>query len=147
MRGTPLATGRGWTWCSRTSLSQFLEEQRSVHIQSSNLSLNDTGPMLQIGIVGRTGAGKTSMTLALFRIIEAVEGFIQIDGINIADIGLQDLRSRITIIPQVSSRWRETRWMMPCLVLVGRTLCSSLGPSVLTWIPSMPTLMRTCGGY
>lgn len=46
------------------------------------------------------------MTLALFRIIEAVEGFIQIDGINIADIGLQDLRSRITIIPQVSSRWR-----------------------------------------
>eukprot|EP00731_Ephydatia_muelleri_P028698 Em0020g342a len=40
------------------------------------------------------------MTLALFRIIEAVEGFIQIDGINIADIGLQDLRSRITIIPQ-----------------------------------------------
>ncbi|KAL5473787.1 hypothetical protein EMCRGX_G028343 [Ephydatia muelleri] len=54
----------------------------------------------KIGIVGRTGAGKTSMTLALFRIIEAVEGFIQIDGINIADIGLQDLRSRITIIPQ-----------------------------------------------
>ena len=101
----------------------------------------------KIGIVGRTGAGKTSMTLALFRIIEAVEGFIQIDGINIADIGLQDLRSRITIIPQVSSRWRETKWMMPRLVLVGRTLCSSLGPSVLTWILSMPTLMRTCGGY
>ena len=47
------------------------------------------------------------MTLALFRIIEAVQGVIQIDGVNIADIGIQDLRSRITIIPQVSSIWNR----------------------------------------
>ncbi|XP_067162181.1 multidrug resistance-associated protein 1 isoform X3 [Apteryx mantelli] len=54
----------------------------------------------EIGIVGRTGAGKSSLTLGLFRINEAAEGEIVIDGINIAKIGLHDLRFRITIIPQ-----------------------------------------------
>ena len=57
--------------------------------------------IFQVGIVGRTGAGKSSLTLALFRIIEAAEGNITIDGQNIAMIGLKDLRSRLTIIPQV----------------------------------------------
>ena len=57
----------------------------------------------QVGIVGRTGAGKSSLTLAIFRIIEAVEGAIMVDEINISDIGLYDLRSRITIIPQVGN--------------------------------------------
>ncbi|XP_044271383.1 multidrug resistance-associated protein 1 isoform X2 [Tribolium madens] len=54
----------------------------------------------KVGIVGRTGAGKSSLTLALFRIIEAAEGEILIDGINIAELGLHTLRSRLTIIPQ-----------------------------------------------
>lgn len=54
----------------------------------------------KVGIVGRTGAGKSSMTLSLFRILEAAEGKIRIDGLNVADIGLHDLRSQLTIIPQ-----------------------------------------------
>uniref|UniRef100_A0A8C2J475 ABC-type glutathione-S-conjugate transporter n=1 Tax=Cyprinus carpio TaxID=7962 RepID=A0A8C2J475_CYPCA len=54
----------------------------------------------KIGIVGRTGAGKSSLALGIFRILEAAKGQIYIDGINIAEIGLHDLRSRITIIPQ-----------------------------------------------
>ena len=58
-------------------------------------------PVLQVGIVGRTGAGKSSLTLSLFRLIEAAGGSIVIDGQNIADIGLHDLRSKITILPQV----------------------------------------------
>ena len=56
----------------------------------------------QVGIVGRTGAGKSSLTLSMFRIIEAAGGAILIDNNNIADFGLDDLRSKITIIPQVS---------------------------------------------
>ncbi|KAF5915974.1 hypothetical protein HPG69_003047 [Diceros bicornis minor] len=54
----------------------------------------------KVGIVGRTGAGKSSMTLCLFRVLEAAEGEICIDGLNVRDIGLHDLRSRLTIIPQ-----------------------------------------------
>lgn len=54
----------------------------------------------KVGIVGRTGAGKSSLTLSLFRIIESAGGSIQIDGQDISNLGLHDLRSRLTIIPQ-----------------------------------------------
>ncbi|KAK3867174.1 hypothetical protein Pcinc_027341 [Petrolisthes cinctipes] len=57
-------------------------------------------PAEKVGIVGRTGAGKSSLALALLRVIEAAGGTITLDGLDISTLGLHQLRSRITIIPQ-----------------------------------------------
>lgn len=54
----------------------------------------------RVGVVGRTGAGKSSLTLALFRFLEARQGQILIDGLDVSKIKLHDLRSRLAIIPQ-----------------------------------------------
>ncbi|XP_029311725.1 canalicular multispecific organic anion transporter 2 isoform X2 [Cottoperca gobio] len=64
-----------------------------------NLTLSVKGGE-KIGIVGRTGAGKSSMTLCLFRLLESAAGEITIDEVKISEIGLHDLRSKLTIIPQ-----------------------------------------------
>src|SRR5208282_1625386 len=74
-------------------------------LKNINLSFK---PHEKIGVVGRTGAGKSSLTLALFRIIEPASGYISIDGLNTSHIGLYDLRTRLAIIPQDSQVFEGT---------------------------------------
>lgn len=66
-------------------------------LKSLNMDIN---PLEKIGICGRTGAGKSSIMTALYRLAELNEGSIEIDGVDIGSIGLRDLRSKLSIIPQ-----------------------------------------------
>ncbi|KAK6765511.1 hypothetical protein RB195_025428 [Necator americanus] len=68
--------------------------------QSGKIMLKDVCLREKIGIIGRTGAGKSSLTLALFRTVEIDSGCIEIDDQNISTLTLEDLRSRLTIVPQ-----------------------------------------------
>ena len=75
-----------------------------IYRDDCDLALRDIcieiNPGEKIGIIGRTGSGKSSLTLSLFRIIEAFQGTIIIDNRNISDVPLKKLRRSISIVPQ-----------------------------------------------
>jgi ATP-binding cassette subfamily C (CFTR/MRP) protein 1 len=89
-----------WPQKGNVEFKKFgLRYREGLDLVIKNISCSILGGE-KIGIVGRTGAGKSSLTVALFRIVEAAEGLIDIDGVDISKIGLHDLRNKLTIIPQ-----------------------------------------------
>ncbi|XP_058451158.1 multidrug resistance-associated protein 1 isoform X5 [Malaya genurostris] len=91
---------RDWPEHGRVEFQDFQVRYREgLDLVLKGISFTVEGGQ-KVGIVGRTGAGKSSLTLALFRIIESSGGKIVIDDQDISKLGLHSLRSRLTIIPQ-----------------------------------------------
>ena len=98
----PTSDGKGTTFISngKISFNDYSAKYRPNNpLVLKNLTF-EIKPKEKIGVVGRTGSGKSTLCLSLFRILEANSGKISIDGIDISEIGLEVLRKNLTIIPQ-----------------------------------------------
>ncbi|KAL0857656.1 hypothetical protein Bca101_062810 [Brassica carinata] len=98
------------SWPSRGEITiSNLQVRYGPHLPMVLHGLTCTFPGgLKTGIVGRTGSGKSTLIQTLFRIVEPTAGEIRIDGIDIMIIGLHDLRSRLSIIPQDPTMFEGT---------------------------------------
>lgn len=98
------------TWPSDGSISfnnYSTRYRKNLDLVLKNVTFK-INPGEKIGVVGRTGAGKSSLAVALFRIIEAVSGNIDIDSINTSTLILNDLRKNLGIIPQDSQLFEDS---------------------------------------
>ena len=94
-----------YNWPSRGKIefvNYSVKYRPDTEIVLKNLSFT-VNPGEHLGIVGRTGSGKSTISLCLFRILEATAGQILIDDVDISKLGLKKLRNSITIIPQDST--------------------------------------------
>ncbi|KAL9232032.1 hypothetical protein vseg_007181 [Gypsophila vaccaria] len=97
-----------WPSCGEVEI-QDLKVRYAPHLPLVLQGITCTFPGgKKSGIVGRTGSGKSTLIQALFRIVEPAAGQIFIDGVNISTIGLHDLRSRLSIIPQDPTMFEGT---------------------------------------
>jgi ABC-type cobalamin/Fe3+-siderophores transport system ATPase subunit len=88
-----------------------------------------------VGVVGRTGAGKSSLLLVLLRLVEPEPGSqVKVDGVNVLKMGLEDLRSRVSIIPQDPVR----AYVHACIRIVWAVKFSSSFPLFVTCWPFHP---------
>ncbi|KAM5152000.1 multidrug resistance-associated protein 1-like [Mantella aurantiaca] len=89
-----------WPHAGRIEFQNYgLRYRKDLQMALQNVTAS-IQPGEKVGIVGRTGAGKSSLTLGIFRILEPATGTIHIDETDIFKLGLHELRSKITIIPQ-----------------------------------------------
>lgn len=97
-----------WPICGKIELENlYVQYDPSLPIVLKGVSCIFPGNK-KIGIVGRTGSGKSTLIQALFRVVEPSWGRILIDGLDISKIGLQDLRSKLSIIPQDPTLFQGT---------------------------------------
>ncbi|KFZ51729.1 Multidrug resistance-associated protein 1, partial [Antrostomus carolinensis] len=91
---------QGWLTEGRIEFRNYsLRYRPDLELALKNINLTINGQE-KIGITGRTGAGKSTLAVGLLRLVEAAEGAILIDGVDITQLGLHDLRTKITVIPQ-----------------------------------------------
>ncbi|XP_077981991.1 ATP-binding cassette sub-family C member 5-like [Glandiceps talaboti] len=89
-----------WPQYGRVQYINFsMRYRENLPLVLKNITL-DFKPQEKVGIVGRTGSGKSSLGVGLFRLVEPSTGYIDIDGVNCHEIGLFDMRSKLAIIPQ-----------------------------------------------
>ncbi|GAB1195950.1 hypothetical protein APSETT444_005215 [Aspergillus pseudonomiae] len=99
---------RGWPREGKLEVSQLFV-QHAAHLPPVLKGLHFTvSPNSRVGVIGRTGAGKSSLVLALFRFLEASHGSIMVDNVDISQVSLSRLRSQLAIIPQHPVLFRGT---------------------------------------
>jgi len=90
----------GWPTAGAVSIDNLqLRYREGLELVLKGITLDIKGGE-RVGVVGRTGAGKSSMMIALLRLVEAAKGSIHVDGVDLASLGLSSVRRGVTIIPQ-----------------------------------------------
>lgn len=91
---------KSWPQKGKVEFNQISLRYRPTTERVLNNITLEIEPGKKIGVVGRTGAGKSTVALTLSRILELETGFINVDGIDISQMKLNNLRSKVTMIPQ-----------------------------------------------
>lgn len=111
------------------SISKLNRGKRQVLLLNTDSLLIDWN--VKVGILGRTGSGKSTLALSFFRFVEATEGNIVVDDVDISKIGLTDLRGRLTIIPRGCHSHQQCSWAWSKILSEDPTILSGTLRSTL----------------